>query len=37
MTAFHEVQFPPSISYGATGGPTFNTNGEVSGANTAIY
>jgi len=26
MTAFHEVQFPPSISYGATGGPTFNTS-----------
>jgi uncharacterized protein (TIGR02217 family) len=23
--AFHEVQFPPSISYGATGGPTFKT------------
>jgi len=26
MSAFHEVQFPPSISYGATGGPTFNTS-----------
>ena len=25
MTAFHEVQFPPNIAYGATGGPGFNT------------
>ena len=25
MTAFHEVQFPPAIAYGATGGPSFNT------------
>ncbi len=25
MTAFHEVQFPPSLSYGARGGPAFNT------------
>ncbi len=23
--AFHEVQFPPAISYGATGGPGFHT------------
>lgn len=26
MTAFHEVQFPPSISMGAVGGPRFNTS-----------
>ena len=26
MAAFHEVQFPPTISYGATGGPRFNTS-----------
>ena len=25
MVAFHEVQFPPRISYGATGGPKFQT------------
>lgn len=25
MPAFHEVQFPPNIAYGATGGPGFNT------------
>lgn len=25
MPAFHEVQFPPKIAYGATGGPEFNT------------
>lgn len=25
MPAFHEVRFPPSISYGAVGGPTFRT------------
>ena len=25
MTAFHEVQFPPRISYGATGGAGFRT------------
>ena len=25
MVAFHEVQFPPRISYGATGGPGFQT------------
>jgi uncharacterized protein (TIGR02217 family) len=24
--AFHEVQFPPVISYGSSGGPGFNTN-----------
>ena len=26
MPAFHEVQFPPKIAYGATGGPEFNTS-----------
>lgn len=26
MTAFHEVQFPPDISYGATGGPGYSTS-----------
>lgn len=26
MTAFHEVQFPADISYGATGGPTYATS-----------
>ena len=26
MVAFHEVQFPPKIAYGATGGPEFNTS-----------
>lgn len=25
MPGFHEVQFPPQISYGAAGGPNFNT------------
>ena len=25
LQAFHEVQFPPSISYGAVGGPSFKT------------
>jgi uncharacterized protein (TIGR02217 family) len=25
MPVFHEVQFPPKIAYGATGGPEFNT------------
>jgi uncharacterized protein (TIGR02217 family) len=25
LMSFHEVQFPPDISYGATGGPTFET------------
>lgn len=25
MLGFHEVQFPPKIAYGATGGPEFNT------------
>jgi uncharacterized protein (TIGR02217 family) len=25
MPAFHEVQFPPKIAYGASGGPMFNT------------
>lgn len=25
MTAFHEIQFPPKIAYGAAGGPEFNT------------
>lgn len=25
MPAFHEVQFPPKIAYGATGGPEFST------------
>jgi uncharacterized protein (TIGR02217 family) len=25
MASFHEVQFPPEISYGATGGPNFRT------------
>ena len=24
-TSFHEIQFPPNISYGATGGPGFKT------------
>src|SRR4051812_15138384 len=26
MPFFHEVQFPPKIAYGATGGPEFNTS-----------
>jgi uncharacterized protein (TIGR02217 family) len=26
MPAFHEVQFPPKIAYGASGGPQFNTS-----------
>jgi uncharacterized protein (TIGR02217 family) len=26
MTAFHEVQFPPKIAYGASGGAEFNTS-----------
>lgn len=26
MSGFHEVQFPPTISYGSSGGPGFNTN-----------
>jgi uncharacterized protein (TIGR02217 family) len=26
MTAFHEVQFPPDISYGAAGGPAYSTS-----------
>jgi uncharacterized protein (TIGR02217 family) len=26
MASFDEVQFPPSISFGATGGPKFSTN-----------
>jgi uncharacterized protein (TIGR02217 family) len=26
MAAFHEVQFPPKIAYGAAGGPEFNTS-----------
>lgn len=26
MPSFHEVQFPPKIAYGATGGPQFNTS-----------
>ncbi|WP_021171280.1 hypothetical protein SOV_35620 [Sporomusa ovata DSM 2662] len=25
MSSFHEVQFPPDISYGSTGGPGFST------------
>ena len=25
MPAFHEIQFPPKIAYGASGGPEFNT------------
>ena len=25
MVSFHEVQFPPKIAYGASGGPEFNT------------
>ena len=25
MSSFHEVQFPPDISYGATGGPGYST------------
>jgi uncharacterized protein (TIGR02217 family) len=25
MTGFHEVQFPPDISYGASGGPGYST------------
>jgi uncharacterized protein (TIGR02217 family) len=26
MTGFHEVQFPPDISYGASGGPGYSTS-----------
>jgi uncharacterized protein (TIGR02217 family) len=26
MKSFHEVQFPPKIAYGASGGPEFNTS-----------
>lgn len=26
MSSFHEVQFPPDISYGASGGPGFSTS-----------
>lgn len=26
MVSFHEVQFPPKIAYGASGGPEFNTS-----------
>ena len=26
MTSFHEVQFPPDISYGAAGGPGYSTS-----------
>ncbi len=26
MSAFHEVQFPPKIAYGASGGPGFSTS-----------
>ena len=26
MPTFHEVQFPPKIAYGASGGPEFNTS-----------
>lgn len=26
MPSFHEVQFPPKIAYGASGGPEFNTS-----------
>jgi uncharacterized protein (TIGR02217 family) len=26
MPVFHEVQFPPKIAYGASGGPQFNTS-----------
>lgn len=26
MPTFHEVQFPPKIAYGASGGPMFNTS-----------
>lgn len=26
MPVFHEVQFPPKIAYGASGGPEFNTS-----------
>jgi uncharacterized protein (TIGR02217 family) len=26
MSGFHEIQFPPNISYGSSGGPGFNTN-----------
>lgn len=25
MVSFHEIQFPPNIAYGATGGPGYNT------------
>jgi uncharacterized protein (TIGR02217 family) len=32
MTAFHEVRFPDSIAYGATGGPEFATTVVVTGA-----
>lgn len=26
MPAFHEIQFPPDVSYGATGGPGYSTS-----------
>jgi uncharacterized protein (TIGR02217 family) len=32
MTAFHEVQFPPDIAYGAAGGPAYSTSVFVSAA-----
>jgi uncharacterized protein (TIGR02217 family) len=32
MTGFHEVRFPDSIAYGATGGPEFATTVVVTGA-----
>ena len=32
MLSFHEVQFPPDISYGVTGGPEYSTDVVVTGS-----
>ena len=32
MQAFHEVQFPPDISYGVTGGPEYSTDVVMTGS-----
>ena len=32
MQAFHEVQFPPDISYGITGGPEYSTDVVITGS-----
>ncbi|MDU4960044.1 MAG: DUF2460 domain-containing protein [Sporomusaceae bacterium] len=32
MQAFHEVQFPPDISYGVTGGPEYSTDVVITGS-----